>query len=466
MTSAMRIMDKGSDDPARARLVAYIGIAAASLAIVGLAWSAIPHPLVGPVLCALPIAAIIGLSTPVLMATLFIGFSFFRIHEVFPFLMPLKLPLLLALAALAALGAALWLERLKPSWEPLFAPFLAFFGIVTVGMFFGSNFGNSFAYWRDTYVKIAIMVFAIAWLVRRPADFAFLQRMIIGCGVIVAVTALYNKANGIDLVEGTRVSIGRSIGSVLGDPNDLALVLLFPAGFAISAAVGRGLSKIDHVFGALAFLLFAFAIVATQSRGGLLGVVSVRGVIAWARVKNKALLMGAGAAGLLLLVSVAGISDRQSGGAHEEGIDESAMGRLHAWTAAWRMAVARPHSGVGLDNFYYNYYLYSDFWDGKNHAVHSTWFGVLGETGFVGFGLFVWLTAATLLSVIASRRRLRANGDPTTRCAAEGLTAALTGFCVSGTFLTQGFTWPLYIMIGMAAALARCAGENDRVFLN
>ncbi len=461
MTAAAPVSQTRPRNPETARAIHHGLIAAGFLAIVALAWRAVPHPLVGPVLCAVPVAALIGLCSPVLMATLFIAFSFFRIHEVFPFLSPLKLPLLLALASLAALGAALWLERLRPSWEPLFAPFLAFFAVVTAGMFFGSNFANSFAYWKDTYVKIAVMVFAIAWLVRRPTDFSFLQRMIIGCGVIVAVTALYNKANGIDLVEGTRVSIGRSIGSVLGDPNDLALVLLFPAGFAISAAVGRGLPGPDRFFGAVAFALSGLAVVATQSRGGLLGVVAVTGVIAWSRIRNKALLVGAGAAGLLLLISVAGISERQSGGAHEEGIDDSAMGRLHAWTAAWRMAVASPHSGVGLDNFYYNYYLYSDFWDGKNHAVHSTWFGVLGETGFIGFGLFLWLTTAALSSVASSRRRLRKGGHPVARSAAEGLTAALAGFCVSGTFLTQGFTWPLYIMIGMAAALARCAQENS-----
>ena len=36
----------------------------------------------------------------------------------------------------------------------------------------------------------------------------------------MAIVTLMNKANGTDLVEGTRVTIGRTIGSVLGDPND------------------------------------------------------------------------------------------------------------------------------------------------------------------------------------------------------------------------------------------------------
>ncbi|MEI8597436.1 hypothetical protein P4S64_06830 [Vibrio sp. M60_M31a] len=51
--------------------------------------------------------------------------------------------------------------------------------------------------------------------------------MIILAGGLIAVVALYNSASGIGLVEGTRVTIGRQLGSVLGDPNDLSLVLMF-----------------------------------------------------------------------------------------------------------------------------------------------------------------------------------------------------------------------------------------------
>jgi hypothetical protein len=35
------------------------------------------------------------------------------------------------------------------------------------------------------------------------------------------------------------------------------------------------------------------------------------------------------------------------------------------------------------------------------------------------------------------------------------LLAAFAGFCVAGSFLTHGFTWPLYILVGLAAALSR-----------
>ncbi|MDA1378986.1 O-antigen ligase family protein [Plesiomonas shigelloides subsp. oncorhynchi] len=111
------------------------------------------------------------------------------------------------------------------------------------------------------------------------------------------------------------------------------------------------------------------------------------------------LLFSLAAMVLLVLFAVAGISDRSSGGAAEEGIDASAMGRLYAWEAAWGMALAHPFRGVGLNNFYYNYYFYSPHWDGLNHAVHSTWFNVLSETGFLGFAVFMLMLLTTLFHV-------------------------------------------------------------------
>src|SRR5690606_13021635 len=129
-----------------------------------------------------------------------------------------------------------------------------------------------------------------------------------------------------------------------------------------------------RTLGAVGFVLVGAAIIATQSRGGLLGICAVSGIFAWQRVQSKTVLILCGTLALLVLFAAAGISDRASGGAAESGVDASAMGRLYAWQAAWGMALAHPLIGVGLSNFYYNYFFFSPHWDGLNHAVHSTWF--------------------------------------------------------------------------------------------
>ena len=429
----------------------------------GLLWLGVPLPGIAPALAVLPLIMIYAVPRVFLIALLFMVFSFFRIHEVFPQLMPFRFPLLTALGTIVALAWGLSFQKLKPQWDRIYTPFIIFFILVTIGIATASNVQNSFAYWKDTYVKIAIMVFALSWSIHSKREIAWIQRAVIYSGMIVATVTLYNKAMGIGLVEGTRVTIGRNIGSMLGDPNDLSLVLLFSIGSCLGAAMTKGLPKFDRVVGLLAYCLLVVAIVATQSRGGLLGVAGVTGVFAAQKIKSKMLLGSIGAIALIALHTVAGISDRQSGGAHEEGIDKSAMGRIHAWNAAFKMALYNPLTGVGVDNFLFNYFTYSDYWSGKNHAVHSTWFGVMGETGFLGFIVFVWMMVEIFRVVYRYRRQLTAdpNSDPILTAGATGLFGGLVGFCVSGTFLTQGFTWPIYIILAITIGLRRVIEQQN-----
>ena len=115
------------------------------------------------------------------------------------------------------------------------------------------------------------------------------------------------------------------------------------------------------------------------------------------------------------------------------------------------MAMDNPIFGVGLDNFRYNYFQYTPKWEGLAKAVHSTWFGVLAETGFVGFAEFIILVVMTIVLAFRTQGRIEraaATGTPVqpmALAAAKALPAGLVAFVVSGSFLTQGFTWPLYI---------------------
>jgi hypothetical protein len=45
--------------------------------------------------------------------------------------------------------------------------------------------------------------------------------------------------------------------------------------------------------------------------------------------------------------------------------------------------------------------------------------------------------------------------QPATHAMAQALVAGIAGFVVSGTFLTQGFTWPIYILLALSVGVAR-----------
>ena len=104
-----------------------------------------------------------------------------------------------------------------------------------------------------------------------------------------------------------------------------------------------------------------------------------------------------------------------------------------------------------------------------NHAVHSTWFGVLGETGFPGIITFITMIVVMTLSLIRSLAILqRVDAPMVIQAAGLGLLSGVAGFVASGTFLTQGFTWPVYILIALSAALSRyanCAEQNTKPIL-
>jgi probable O-glycosylation ligase (exosortase A-associated) len=439
-----------------------IALGTASTLAVAAAWQFVPHPLVAAAAGFAPVAALIALRIPFQLCLAFIIFSFFRIHEAFPFLLPLKLPLALAASTLTALlWHTLGTRKIRTFWPNELNLFAVFFVLVTIGTMLAINRPMATGYWKDTYVKIAIMVFAIIWLVRKPEQFNLTMRAIVIAGSCIACVALYNKANGIGLVEGTRVTIGREYRSILGDPNDLSLVLLFPASFAMALLMTAGVGRFNRMLGLIGIVLVISAIIATQSRGGLLGSMTVLGLFGQKRIKSKVVLGAIAGVALLGLFAVAGISDRTSGGAGEDGIDESAMGRIHAWGAAWQMALSRPLNGVGLNNFVANYYLYTAHWDGKNHAVHSTWFGVLGETGFPGLIVFVSMVGTTTFAAFRTSNRLdKRDVEPIAQAMGGATMAGLSAFIVSGTFLTQGFTWPIYILLALTIAIGRYERET------
>lgn len=418
-----------------------------------------PHPIALLPLAVIPLGLIFILKKPFVVCLIFIMFSFFRLHEVFPQLDPIKIPLLTALGSYFVLAWHIVLtKKVQVYWRHEHTIFARFFGWVVIGIAFSSYPPSAFGSFTSVYMKIGIMVLAISWLMTEHWHFKLAHFLIICSGLAVGGVTLYNNANGIGMVEETRVTIP---GTSLGDPNDLSLVLSFPMSYAVAFATTKGTGKIRTLLGLIGVVVFVSSIIATQSRGGLLATVAVFGIFGLRIIKSKLLLISIGSFALMILVAAAGISDRKSGGAAEDGVDESAMGRIHAWEAAFNMALRNPMTGVGLSLFLDNYWDYATHSraEGQAHVTHSTWFQVMSESGFVGFGLFGFMIFTIFMSIRNSLTRLDRNKgspeyDPHMTAIAVGTYAGLVGFCVSGTFLSQGFLWPVYIITSISIAIA------------
>jgi len=198
----------------------------------------------------------------------------------------------------------------------------------------------------------------------------------------------------------------------LADNNDFALGLnmTIPMFFFMARAEPKWWMRLTL---RVLMVCVIISVVGTYSRGGLVGL-SVVTLAIWAKSRQKIIGAGLVAVAMLCLVmfSTTAWKDRMDKFLHGN-IDASAYSRLAAWGGAWNLVKEYPLTGGGFDVFtdqsVFPQYapqgargaLY-----GLNlrlHSSHSIYFGMLGEQGFVGLGLFL----ALLVSSYASLQRLR-----------------------------------------------------------
>lgn len=379
---------------------------------------------------------------------------------------------------------ACWHQLLKrgaqDGWPRVMDYFTYFFIFTSLCVPFAFDPGISFMQFITIWWKIGVVVYSIGWFARSERDFGLTLSIVMLAGLAIAGVAIYNKLNGIDLIEGSRVTIGlklfapenpiipldpsQNYSSALGDPNELSLVLLFPLGFAAALLFYR----VNRFMTLLAFVTLAasvLAIIYTESRGGLLGLLAVGGVIGLKVTKSRALLISAGAIAAIGLFIAMGLSDRATAVGEDGGLDNSSMGRVYSWMAATNMFLDNPITGVGMQSFISAHTTggYEIELTGFNKAVHSTWFGVLAEGGLPGIILFIAMFAAAVRATRHSLKRFEElGGDPRLIACALGLLGGLAGFAVAGAFLTHGFTWPIYFQIGLSIALWRHVRRLER----
>ena len=154
--------------------------------------------------------------------------------------------------------------------------------------------------------------------------------------------------------------------------------------------------------------------------------------------------------------------------------DRSATQRLQSWTVAWNIALDRPLTGAGFNFEYGNvreqwlaYGSEEYAWALRRaHAAHSIYFQVLGQHGFVAFGLFMALLLGTMVSL--GRLRVRAAARPGLgwlSSYATGLQVGLVGYMVAGAFLSSAYFDLAYLYFALSAILwrdLRTAEEQDR----
>jgi probable O-glycosylation ligase (exosortase A-associated) len=241
--------------------------------------------------------------------------------------------------------------------------------------------------------------------------------------------------------------------SFLYDNNDLGLGLnmTLPMMYYLTRVV---VSRYLRVVLWVCFASSSVVVLLTYSRGALLGLVVVMGVLAL-RANNKILTAAVLVVAVMLVLAFAPPAwmARMTGFAHGD-VDQSAQGRLNAWQFAWEFAAAYPITGGSFETF--TPQLEARFTPQFSFAgPHSIYFQTLGEQGFVGLGIFLALLGSCFLSLWRLRRSVR--GYPSFVWASDYskmLEACLLGYIVSGAFLPRAY-FDLWFQLAASTALLK-----------
>jgi hypothetical protein len=235
----------------------------------------------------------------------------------------------------------------------------------------------------------------------------------------------------------------RALG-LLNDPNDLAQTLVAALPLVFLAWRRRSLFR-NVLFVLLPAAAMLWAVVLTRSRGGLIALAALlwftfalRAGPRWART-----LRGAGFAGLFLGL----VLFFRLGGA-----DESAMGRLEAWSEGLQMLKYSPIWGIGFGSFA----------DVHGLVAHNSFVHCYAETGLVGY--CAWLGAIVACFWYLERISvIETDSEAPFELArwAKALGLSLAAFLAGALFLSRTYSVSLFLLVGLCTALAGVALETS-----
>jgi O-antigen ligase len=303
----------------------------------------------------------------------------------------------------------------------------------------------SFDTFTDGLKYLAIFVLIVN-TVDTPARLATTVRVVALASCIPAFGAIWSHAHGEHLVEGERAGwIG-----IFGNPNDLAYHLV--VGLALTLAAATTATTRRRRLAWLALIApIGWAIFLTQSRAGMLAALVV--LLFWLlrSVRNAPLVLGATVVlGCLIFVSPHNPWRARTAQATAYGEDMSARGRYDAWRTGINMVKDRPLSGVGAGAFMIAWPEYAPGDAGDVRSEHNTFVQLIAELGIPALLLFL---GAVIAGAVAAARAARPPGP--VQPLARGVQCGLIGFALCSVFGGIAWTWPIYLLLGLAYAARR-----------
>jgi probable O-glycosylation ligase (exosortase A-associated) len=299
-------------------------------------------------------------------------------------------------------------------------------------------------YWKG--ILIAILT---TGLVRDRERFRTLVIVIaFSLGFLGAKRGLFGLARG-----GAQYDDGP--GGFMADNNSFALML----NMALPLLVGIATTdprRWVRITAAIMAALTVPTILFTFSRGGLLTLCIVSGLLIW-RSKNRWLVAGVMALSLLGFVALTSDAVTEKYMHRAETIDDykedgSAMGRINAWKTSWYVFLDYPVFGVGPNNLAAVFQRYSPE-PGRFRVAHNAYFQLLAECGLPGLLLFLGAIGAALWRMQRLRDRAGQASQAWIETQARMFQISILGYLAGSMFLNMAYNEVIYHLIGLTVCL-------------
>jgi putative inorganic carbon (HCO3(-)) transporter len=386
-----------------------------------------------------------------------IFFEYARPASFVPFL---RIPFLYSLIPLGLLAAQHFAVGLRP-YREIFSDKLAKWPVVMLSLILIGMFSAMLqrAAWSNFTLVLGFVLLMI--MVARIVTSLGRLRGVIGMLLLSHLFLLAMNPNVILDPTQRQYILGASF---LGDGNDftLSLCILLPLTLELARSRTKFWPRI-LTWAGLAVLLLAA--IATQSRGGTLGISAVL-VFLWLFSPRKAIgIVGVALAGVAVLIyAPPQYFDRiKTIGSYQE--DGSAQGRIEAWKSSVNMALDNPVFGVGAGSFgvaFGTKYRTPGAANMPWLTAHSSYFLVLGEMGLPGIICILTIVFGNVFANLRLRKAVLARAGPKPGAATQEsvrvllLTAgSFVGFSIAGAFLSAAYYPHIFVMTGLLVA-TRC----------
>jgi O-antigen ligase len=401
---------------------------------------------------------------PVYMVYLWTIINIGRPHDIFPVLKPLHPGDITA--ALSVGSYVLLADKESPVFSfPEFKLFVYLSAYALPCSIFGFYPGWSFEFLKGFVLKFGLYLFLLTKLVTKEEDIEGLIKTFVICGFMMAVAAVMTRRAGV------RTGVGTAY-----DPNDLAMVLVTMLPIA-AIQIMTDTNRRWKAFCIAQVVFSLVGIIATQSRGGFLGLVSSFIFALFTKVpglpKGRLVTLTV-FAGIVFALNVSTEYMERLGTITSDVSDlEAGSGRIMIWLRGLAIAKDHPILGVGPNCFssaYGHYLEYGLFKgaiasyasSGKWQAPHNSFVQALVEMGLPGLLIFIAINARSFKNFRQLKDFYSEEGaHERLELRAASLEIALVGFLVCAFFLSQAYGSIAYVFCVLSGAMVRTVSTES-----